>query len=146
MFAFFSCLYYAGLRPSEALGLRQADCVLPGTGWGELRLTRALPGVSGARFVDGTRHRPLKHRRAEAVRVVPVPPVLVLALIDHLDKYGTAPDGRLFRGVNGGVGVPASVYGDVWAMARRIGLSPEQEVSGWRGGRAISGTRRCRRG
>lgn len=131
LYAFFSCLYYAGLRPSEALGLRRDDCVLPAAGWGELRLARARPDVSGAHFRDkGDRpERPLKHRRLEAVRVVPIPPVLVATLVAHLDEYGTAPDGRLFRGVNGGGGVPSSVYADVWAVARRIGLTPEQEAS-----------------
>ncbi len=129
--AFFSCLYYAGLRPSEALGLRHGDCVLPAKGWGELRLARARPDVSGAHFRDrGDREeRPLKHRRREAVRVVPIPPVLIATLLAHLDEYGTTADGRLFRGVNGGGGVPSSVYADVWAMARKIGLTPEQEAS-----------------
>jgi hypothetical protein len=33
--AFFGCLYYACMRPGEAVYLRQADCVrLPETGWG----------------------------------------------------------------------------------------------------------------
>lgn len=129
--AFFCCLYYGGLRPSEALGLRSADCVLPSTGWGELRLARARPDVSGAHYRDrgDSGERPLKHRRAEAVRVVPIPPVLVATLTAHVAEFGTAPDGRLFRGVVGGGGVPASVYGDVWAEARRIGLTPEQEAS-----------------
>ena len=29
MEAFFGCLYYAALRPAEAVALREADCVLP---------------------------------------------------------------------------------------------------------------------
>lgn len=128
--AFFCCLYYAGLRPSEALGLRHTDCVLPAEGWGELRLARARPDISGRHFRDtgSDADRPLKHRRAEAVRVVPIPPVLIAALSAHLDEYGTTPDGRLFRGVGGG-GVPTSVYTDVWTIARQIGLTPEQATS-----------------
>ena len=31
---FFAVLYYAGLRPSEAIALRANNCVLPETGWG----------------------------------------------------------------------------------------------------------------
>ncbi|WP_433370280.1 hypothetical protein [Streptosporangium sp. CA-115845] len=31
---FFACLYFAGLRPAEALGLSKQDCHLPATGWG----------------------------------------------------------------------------------------------------------------
>lgn len=131
LYAFFACLYYAGLRPSEALGLRWDDCVLPPQGWGELRLVRARPDISGQHFRDGDRQedRPLKHRRAEAVRVVPIPPVLVSLIQDHVTEYGTAPDGRLFRAVNTGGGVTTSVYTEVWSQARVIGLTPEQERS-----------------
>ncbi|MEU9364966.1 hypothetical protein AB0D78_14330 [Streptomyces avermitilis] len=32
--AFFGCLYYAAMRPSEIADLRAADCRLPATGWG----------------------------------------------------------------------------------------------------------------
>ncbi len=31
--AFYGCLYFAALRPGEALGLRERDCVLPDSGW-----------------------------------------------------------------------------------------------------------------
>jgi hypothetical protein len=34
MTAFFGCLYYAALRPEEAVALRYADCHLPGSGFG----------------------------------------------------------------------------------------------------------------
>ncbi|MDN5746956.1 MAG: hypothetical protein L0H64_00230 [Pseudonocardia sp.] len=111
LYAFFCCLYHGGLRPSEALGLRLTDCVLPPTGWGELRLARARPDVSGAHYRDrgDIGERPLKHRRVEAVRLVPIPPALVAALGTHVAEFGTAPDGRLFRRVMRGGGVPASV-------------------------------------
>jgi hypothetical protein len=35
-------------------------------------------------------------------RMVPVPPVLAAMLRIHVTAYGTAPDGRLFRGTLGG--------------------------------------------
>jgi integrase len=38
MEAFFGCLYYAALRPAEAVALREADCVLPARGWGSIDL------------------------------------------------------------------------------------------------------------
>ncbi len=41
MTACFGCLYYAALCPEEAVALRLADCHLPGSGWGMLRLTAA---------------------------------------------------------------------------------------------------------
>jgi integrase len=34
--AFFGCLYYAALRPSEAVTLREADLYLPRKGWGRM--------------------------------------------------------------------------------------------------------------
>lgn len=44
--AFFGCLYYASLRPGEAVSLRQADCAsLPVSGWGLLMLTGLNAGV-----------------------------------------------------------------------------------------------------
>ncbi len=36
MEAFFGCLYYAALRPAEAVALREADCILPARGWGRI--------------------------------------------------------------------------------------------------------------
>jgi hypothetical protein len=32
---FYACLYYAALRPLEALKLRESDLHLPKKGWGE---------------------------------------------------------------------------------------------------------------
>ena len=52
--AFFACLYYAALRPSEAVMLREADLHLPKTGWGRIVLVglrvpgRARPGPTRA--------------------------------------------------------------------------------------------------
>ncbi len=42
--AFFGCLYYAALRPEEAVALRIADCHLPSSGWGMLGSLRLRPG------------------------------------------------------------------------------------------------------
>ena len=39
--AFFGCLDDAALRPEEAVALRIADCHLPSSGWGMLRLASA---------------------------------------------------------------------------------------------------------
>jgi integrase len=36
--AFYACLYYAALRPSEAVMLRETDCHLPGRRWGRIDL------------------------------------------------------------------------------------------------------------
>jgi hypothetical protein len=73
--AFFGCLYYAALRPEEAVALRLADCHLPGSGWGMLRLTAATPRTAAAWTSSGTSHeqRGLKHRPDGAIRMGPVP-------------------------------------------------------------------------
>jgi integrase len=132
LYAFFACLYYASLRPGEAQQLREADCVLPLEGWGELLLTGSRAEVSGTYYAPrGARHheRPLKRRSPEDIRSVPIPPALVEILRAHLNEYGTARDGRLFFGAEKGENVPGSVYTRIWAQAREIGLSPTQSAS-----------------
>jgi hypothetical protein len=34
--AFYGCMYYALMRPSEVAALTTADCYLPDNGWGHL--------------------------------------------------------------------------------------------------------------
>jgi integrase len=124
--AFFGCLYYAALRPEEAVALRLADCDLPGSGWGMLRLAAATPRTAAAWTSDGTGYeqRGLKHRPDGTIRLVPAPPVLAAMLRAHHTVYGTTPDGRLFRGARGGP-LSESVYGRAWHAARTLALSPE---------------------
>ena len=129
--AFFGCLYYAALRPEEAVALRLADCDLPGSGWGVLRLAAATPRTAAAWTSSGTSYeqRGLKHRPDGAVRMVPAPPVLAAMLRAHVTAYGTAPDGRLFYGARGGP-LSGSVYGRAWQSARTFALGPELAASG----------------
>ncbi|PRY46550.1 tyrosine-type recombinase/integrase [Umezawaea tangerina] len=128
--AFFAVGYYAAARPAEGLGLREDDCTLPESGWGALALGESRP-AAGKRWTDsGEVHdrRGLKHRARKEVRIVPIPPVLVRILRDHLDRYGVGPDGRLFRSPNGGV-VSSSTYYRVWDDARQYALVPSQAAS-----------------
>jgi integrase len=128
--AFFGCMYYAAARPAEVIGLRGEDCTLPRRGWGELRLRETRPRSGSAWTDTGDAHdcRGLKHRPRKAVRKVPIPPDLVSLLRWHVTAYGTAPDGRLFRTARGGL-IQDTGYGEVWAEARRLALTPAQYAS-----------------
>jgi integrase len=124
--AFFGCLYYAALRPEEAIDLRREENLisLPERGWGEMRLTHSHPR-SGTRWTDSGKsreRRELKHRAAGDSRLVPVHPELVALLRDHLDKFGTGPGRRIFTGPRGGI-VAEWSYLDVFHTARREALS-----------------------
>ena len=128
--AFFGCLYYAALRPAEAVDLRVSSCTLPDEGWGSLQLGSSNPRA-GERFTDtgdARQRRQLKWRARGAVRTVPIPPKLVRLLREHVDEFGTAEDGRLFRAVRGGV-LPEKEYGDIWRKARKKALTAAQVAS-----------------
>jgi hypothetical protein len=93
-------MYYAALRPEEAIDLRREESLvsLSEHGWGELRLTHSQPR-SGTRWTDSGRsreRRELKHRATGETRVVPVHPELVTLLRDHLELFGHGPGGRIF--------------------------------------------------
>ena len=62
--AFYACLYYAALRPSEAVMLRESDCHLPGRRWGRIDLAASAPRAGRDWTDDGTARqaRGLKHR------------------------------------------------------------------------------------
>lgn len=128
--AFYAVLYYAGLRPAEAVGLRPFACHLPETGWGTLTLRETRP-VSGKQWTDsGERHdrRGLKASEASADRPVPIPPILVAILRAHLKEFGTAKEGSVFGNERGGV-VGSFTYWRVWEEAREYALPPERVTS-----------------
>jgi integrase len=105
---YFACIYYAGLRPAEVANLRATDCDLHALGWGTLLLTGSHQ-VAGAAWTDSGmagEERQLKHRTFKDTRQVPAHPELVATLRDHLDKFGTGVDGRLFVTRTGKRGIP----------------------------------------
>jgi integrase len=125
--AMFACLYYAGLRPAEALGVRAGDCVLPKRGWGVITLAKTRPHA-GKRYTDSGEtydERGLKHRSDDEDRPVPIPPKLVAILRAHIETFGTAPDGRLFFTRTGGM-FSSAEYCKVWKQARLYALTPDQ--------------------
>jgi len=127
LYAFFAVMYFAALRPEEAVNLRKSNLLLPEKGWGELHLEKAVPEI-GAAWTDSGRRgeeRGLKHRVADEGRTVPCSDELTEILHWHLSEYGTAPDGRLFRGSRGDGHLSSSTYGRAWAKAREATFTPE---------------------
>lgn len=128
--AFFGCLYYAANRPGEATNLRKTDFALPEEGWGEVLLSTSTPRVGSGWTDTGESFdtRGLKKRARKATRPVPIPPVLVRMIRDHIKEFGTAEDDRLFRAVRGGH-VLSKEYGEIWKAARLAALSESEAAS-----------------
>ncbi|MET9019248.1 tyrosine-type recombinase/integrase [Actinopolymorpha sp. NPDC004070] len=144
MVAFYACIYYAAMRPAEVADLRASDIKLPplvrsneedreieSGEWGELLLSHSSPALSTAWTEAGTRResRQLKHRAKQDVRPVPCHPRLVELLRRHLDEFGTAPDGRLFRSRYHNRPLSESTVWQVWHKARAAALSPQEAAS-----------------
>jgi len=121
-------MYYAALRPGEALDLREDNLVaLPADGWGEFLLSNSSPR-SGTAWTNSGRSRErrgLKHRAAHDTRPVPVHPDLVTLIRAHIHTFGVAPGGRLFVGPRGGT-IGDSTYTEIWHRAREIALTPAE--------------------
>ena len=128
--AFYGCLYYAALRPSEAVALRETDCHLPTRGWGRIDLAGSEPRAGRDWTDHGTARqaRGLKHRAANEMRSIPIPPALVTLLRAHLKTYGSTSGGRLFRTARGGT-LQDSAYSAVWQAARTAVFTPAQQAS-----------------
>jgi len=132
--AFFAVMYYAGLRPEEAINLSRDNVILPphgqGDDWGELHIRGATPDAGTEWTDDGSprERRQLKHRAEGDSRIVPVHPELTGLLREHLDKFGAAHDGRLFGGVRGGE-LPTITYRRAWTKARQAALTVAEQAS-----------------
>jgi integrase len=122
----FAGMYYAGLRPEEAVAVALLDCTLPTSGWGRLVLHRTRP-QAGKKWTDsGQNHddRGLKSRPPGDVRIVPIPPPLVSIWRDSVQTFGTAPDGRLFFTERGTI-LGYTTLHRAWNEARELALPPE---------------------
>ncbi|AQZ67574.1 integrase [[Actinomadura] parvosata subsp. kistnae] len=129
---FFAALYFAGLRPEEAVNLREKEMTLPDAAdtWGEFYLTSATPdaGKEWTDTGDQRDTRGLKHRAEGETRSVPCPPELVAILRKHLKENGTGPAGRVFYGTHGGV-LATSTIKRIWDKARKEALTSEEYAS-----------------
>jgi integrase len=128
--ALYGCMYYGMLRPSEAASLLLAECRLPDRGWGVLEFSEIRSAAGHEWTDDGQVHevRRPKGGPRNAVRRVPVPPVLVELLREHIPEFGTAPDGRLFRIYRGATYLPSTLW-QVLQKARRQAFTPAQVAS-----------------
>jgi hypothetical protein len=52
----------------------------------------------------------------------------VQGLREHIEQFGTAPDGRLFRNERHGI-IGSTTYSRVWEEARRLAFTPAQVAS-----------------
>jgi site-specific recombinase XerC len=131
MVAFFGCMYYAALRPEEAVELRPENLEsLPDLGWGELILTGSEPR-SGTWWTDSgsaRQRRELKHRPRGETRPVPIHPELVVLLSQHVKKYAPGPDGRVFTGPRGGI-FNDRAYLKIFHQARAAAFTPRESAS-----------------
>jgi len=123
MVAFYACLYYAALRPEEAVGiivLRNLQLPAKDDEWGRLILEAAEPHA-GKHWTDSGENRDsrqLKQRAIGEVREVPCPPPLTAILRAHIDEFGLGPGGRLFVGERNKKELPTLTINRIWRRAR----------------------------
>lgn len=144
MVAFYACMFYAMMRPSEVSALTLPGCHLPASGWGYLVFADATPDAGRAYTDNGEvhEHRGLKGRNRgrpdngrqarRATRKVPIPPVLVYILRQHIDYFGVGPGKRLFHSElrNGQyLPLPRSMVSRAWKKVRELSLTEEQQKS-----------------
>jgi integrase len=131
MVAFFGCMYYAALRPEEAVELRPDNLAsLPDHGWGELILTNSEPR-SGTWWTDSgsaRQRRELKHRPRGETQPVPIHPELVGLLSQHVKKFPPGSDGRIFTGPRGGI-FNDRAYLLIFHKARVVAFTPAECAS-----------------
>jgi integrase len=121
LMAFFACLYYAGLRPEEAVGLYKHNLDISSEGWGWLHLDEAEPHA-GKEWTDAGTNRERRHLKQRAVgegRSAPCPPELTAVLNEYIEVFGFGEDGRLFRGKRNSNELPKGTINRAWKEARR---------------------------
>ncbi|MEU7845531.1 integrase [Micromonospora sp. NPDC049114] len=131
MVGFYACLYYAAMRPEEAVSLAKPNLNLPKKGWGEFTLDGANPHA-GREWTDSGKNRDsrqLKQRARGETRTVPCPPELTAIINTHIELFGYGPDGRLFVGERNKEELPKGTINRVWRWARAAVFTPEVYAS-----------------
>ena len=134
MVAFYACLYYAALRPEEAVGIfvpRNLQLPAKDSEWGKFVLEAAEPHA-GKHWTDSGKNRDLRQLKQRAigeVREVPCPPPLTAILRAHIDKFGLGPGGRLFVGERNMKELPILTINRIWRQARAAVFTPEVAAS-----------------
>ena len=116
--ALFACVGLAGLRPSEAMGLRVDNLSMPEEGWGTAVL-RGATTAPGERYSDGPgvhEDKQLKQRAVGETRSVPLPPHLLSYLREHMSRFPPV-GGRVFT-TSTGRAMTTTSYSDAWKRAR----------------------------
>jgi integrase len=129
--AFYGCLYFAGMRPEEAAELSKHHLALPESGWCVFHLDGAQPHA-GKDWTDSGKNRDrrqLKQRERGETRTAPCPPELTALIHEHIEAFGTAPDGRLFRGERNDEELPKGTVNKVWRLARAEVFTPQAAAS-----------------
>lgn len=127
--AFFGLMYYAMLRPEEAVILGRDQCELPRKAgkWGQLILEESSSWAGKRWTTEGTpsERRPLKHRGKGDTRPVPLPPRGVELLRAHLKLFPPGADGLLFTTPSGRKPTHGTLA-RIWQDARQIGQGPTE--------------------
>lgn len=129
--AFFGCLYFAAMRPEEAVALNKRHLALPPKGWGEFHLDGAEPHA-GKEWTDSGENRDkrqLKQRQRGESRTAPCPPELTALIHAHVAEFGTAPDGRIFVGDRNHAELPKLTIVRTWKRAREEVFTAEVAAS-----------------
>ncbi|WP_433215670.1 tyrosine-type recombinase/integrase [Dactylosporangium sp. CS-047395] len=129
--AFFGCLYFAAMRPEEAVALTLSNLNLPEEGWGEFDFGNAEPHA-GKEWTDSGENRDrrqLKQREVGERRTAPCPPELTALIHWHVDEFGTGAGGRLFVGERNKKELPKRTITDTWRLAREYAFTPEVQAT-----------------
>lgn len=118
--AYLTTILLSGCRPAEALGLLEGDIRPAGTGseWGLITFRRGRTQSTTAYTGDGEvwdARDVLKWRAEGVTRRVAATPELLRAIESHIERFGTAADGRIFTT---GTGSPiAGILSETWRPA-----------------------------